>query len=617
MSNADKLRALGIPVPHHKTAGQTKVRCPRCASDAKHKNKTDLSVDLDNGQWRCHNTPECNYKGFVDRIVIPEKVYVKPVPRTNVTPLRQDIVDFFASRKISQQTLLKTKVLDGPNWMRANKNWPHDGVVHTMQFQYFENGELVNVKYRSAMKQFTFITSAKLIFYNIDGIKGHDWCMITEGEPDTLTCVEAGYDNTCSVPNGASASDNSRLEFLDNNWEHFEDKKKIILMTDDDLPGRSLQAELVRRFGAERCYTVTYGEGCKDINEHACKYGILSVKEVIDNAKPCPIKGVKTANDLRQQVLDLFHEGLKPGARIGIRDSDTNEELLSFLEGQLTTITGIPNAAKTEMCEQIAVKLAIDHNWRFAIYSPENFPPALLVAKFIEKLTGKHFAAISSNIGRITVDDIVRCLDWILDRFFVIFDEDNETDLDLDDILALAKKMIKRYGINGLIIDPWNTLEHQRPAGMNETDYMGKCLNKIVKFNRRNSVHTFIVAHPTKMKKDKGGKKYVIPTLYDISGTAHFFNKTDNGITMYRDYTDNTNTMYVQKVKYKHQGKVGSVKYRYNILNGRLSEINSSVMNNDWLLNPQAEFIQPAIDFQQVEGTEIITQNNNTEEDPF
>jgi len=59
--------------------------------------------------------------------------------------------------------------------------------------------------------------------------------------------------------------------------------------------------------------------------------------------------------------------------------------------------------------------------------------------------------------------------------------------------------------------------------------------------------------------------KYEVPTLYNISGSAHFFNKTDNGITVYRDYDTNNVDVHIQKVRYSWLGKIGMCSFTYNI----------------------------------------------------
>ena len=51
-------------------------------------------------------------------------------------------------------------------------------------FNYFENGTLVNTKYRSARKHFMMVKGAELIPYNVDSILDTPECIITEGEFD-------------------------------------------------------------------------------------------------------------------------------------------------------------------------------------------------------------------------------------------------------------------------------------------------------------------------------------------------------------------------------------------------------------------------------------------------
>ena len=79
-------------------------------------------------------------------------------------------------------------------------------------------------------------------------------------------------------------------------------------------------------------------------------------------------------------------------------------------------------------------------------------------------------------------------------------------------------------------------------------------------------IHIFIVAHPTKISKSKDTGEYEVPTLYNISGSAHFFNKTDNGICIYRSFKSNIVTAYVQKVRYSWLGKIGFTSFSYDVL---------------------------------------------------
>jgi twinkle protein len=101
----------------------------------------------------------------------------------------------------------------------------------------------------------------------------------------------------------------------------------------------------------------------------------------------------------------------------------------------------------------------------------------------------------------------------------------------VDWVLDVARAAVYRYGIRGLVIDPYNELDHQRPASMNETEYVSQMLTKVKRFAQTTGVHVWFVAHPRQLREWRGQP----PNLYDISGSAHFINKADNGIVVHRD----------------------------------------------------------------------------------
>lgn len=86
------------------------------------------------------------------------------------------------------------------------------------------------------------------------------------------------------------------------------------------------------------------------------------------------------------------------------------------------------------------------------------------------------------------------------------------------------------FGIRGLVIDPYNELDHQRPPGVSETEYVSQMLTKIKRFAQHYDAHVWFVAHPKQLQQWRGDA----PNLYDISGSAHFVNKADNGVVVHR-----------------------------------------------------------------------------------
>jgi twinkle protein len=496
-------------------------------------------------------------------------IYVRPIWKNN-TMLSDKIIKWFeGERKISQQTLNDLKISEGIEWM-PKKDCDKGHTTNTIQFNYFVNNQLINTKYRDALKMFKLVSGAELVLYNLDSIKDSNVCYITEGEIDVLTLHECGFKNVVSVPNGANKGKNN-LAYLDNSIQYLEHITEFILCLDNDENGNKLKDELARRFGYENCKTVTFKD-CKDANDCLKKYGKSAIIESINEAKEFPIIGVFNSYDIENDILDYYNNGLPEGTGINMQEIDTN---LRFHQGYLTMITGIPGHGKSELLDFILVRLNLsDDNWKTAYFSPENHPLQLHFSKLAEKLVGKSFDKKSNN--RISPIDLRNAIDYCSDNFYFINPEDDFT---ITSILKSVKELIKRKGIKAFVIDAWNKLDHKR-GNKDKNDYISEVLDTIVKFCERNGVHCFLVAHPTKMGKDKDGKPEV-PSLYNISDSAHFFNKTANGICIYRNFETQCVEIHIQKVKFKHWGQTATIHLAWNRDNGRYYK--GTPNNDNWL----------------------------------
>ncbi len=531
--------------------GENSIKCPVC-SDERHKTSAKpMTFNGTKGIANCHHCfAKFVEKGKnVDQMRPETKAYVKP-KWSNHTELSEALVKWFKERGISQQTLITMKVTEGMEKM------PQTGKEENcIKFNYFRNGELVNTKFRDGRKNFKLVYGAELIFFNLDAIKGVKECWIVEGEIDNLSFEEVGIHNVVSVPNGASKG-SAKLEYLDNCWEDFEHIEKFYLATDNDAPGRMLREELARRLGKERCAIVDFGP-YKDANEMLVK-DRLAISELKASAKDYPIEGIFRIEDIETRLIDLQKNGLNPGLGISINSFN---DLITWVPGYVTVITGVPNHGKGEFLDQVLIDLARIHGWPFGIYSPENHPLELHISKLASKIVGTSF-------NRIGKDELNGFISEFNDRFFFIMPPE---DLTLESILESGRILVKKYGIKGLVIDPWNKLDHQFTGS--ETQYISNALDKIDLFARTYGVHVFIVAHPMKLQKEKDSKRVEVPTPYHISGSSHWFNKPANCITVYRNFfEDGSNTttdIHVQKVKFKHWGKQGQVSLLYDYASGR------------------------------------------------
>lgn len=550
-------RDFNIDIRSSKTSGQIQTTCPQCSHTRKKKTDKCLSINLDKQVWLCQH---CGWKGgLIEKL--ENVVYIKPQWKNN-TSLSEKVVKYFESRKISQKTLKDFNISEGLEFM------PQDGKeLNTIQFNYFRNEELVNIKYRSGNKHFKLHKGSELIFYNLDGVRGVKELIISEGEIDCMSFHECGYKNVVSVPNGANVNSNN-MQYLDNCISLLEDIETFYIATDNDIAGRKLRYELAERLGIDKCKYIEFDEfkDCNDLLQHK---GKLGVDRAFENAKEFPIEGVFTISDIDLEINDMYANGLDNGVDCGMPDFD---ELIRFAKSYTTIITGVPGHGKSDFLDQIALKLTLKHNWKFAFYSPENRPTRLHFSKLARKLIGKKWF----GQNRIDVDELEQCKLFLNGKFWFI---KPPKDFSLDSILSSVKQLKKTKGVDAYVIDAWNKLEHKYTGS--ETKYIGESLDKINQFNEDNNVHCFLIAHPTKLGKNKESGIFEIPNLYNISGSANFYNKTDNGITVYRNYNTGKTEIYVQKVKFSHWGKVGACEFDYDLDSGRF--VNYGDENYNWI----------------------------------
>ena len=520
-------------------SGDLKLTCPKCSPTRKNKSDRCLSVNTEKGLYNCHH---CNWSGNVN--LTKKKEYIKPV-KVNAD-VSERLVKWFAKRGITEATVAHWKIGESKEYFPQI-----DKRRNAVNFNYYRKGELVNVKFRDAEKNFKMVKNAELIFYGLDNIKQMDTIYITEGEMDALSLHEAGIYSVCSVPNGASLG-NQRLDYLDNCYEYFEKKECIVLCTDNDQAGLQLRNELARRFGQHRCKYIEFGE-FKDANEILVNKGPTDLREVLNKPKTFPVEGIVNIDDIWDNVLNFNDNGIK-NYDIKIGDS---KEYINISMGEWSVVTGIPNAGKSDWIDQVCVNLATNQNFRIGMFTPESYPYEAHIKRIANKL----------NERDCDNDTLNNTKDFIKEHFyFVKIDLNN---LSLKSILDKFKQLVFTNGINICVIDPWNMLDHSQQK---DFTYVGKLLSEITQFCQQTKTHLFLVAHPRKMESYEG--KYRVPNPYDISQSSDFFNKAYNCITVYRNigqktiYGSDSVSVYVQKVKRKENGKQGDFMIAPDFNNG-------------------------------------------------
>ena len=466
-------------------------------------------------------------------------------------------IKWFTDRGISEDTLISEHIGYKNQWI---------------EFPYYKDGKVVNIKSRTADKKFKQSKDAEKCFYRFDHMVTRKNIIITEGEMDALAVVQSGIENVISCPDGAPAPNSKpsdlKFSYLLSAEDHLMNADTIILATDDDPPGHKLRDELSRRIGREKCYRVVYPEDCKDMNDVLIKHGEERVSNIIYEAQPYPIEGIVLVNDVLEDSIDLLKTPDQKGLSTGWVCLD---EHYRISPSEVTVITGIPNMGKSEWMDALMINMIQDYSWNFGIFSAENFPVKHHLLKLAGKFTAQPFW------GNDRMDESIARNAMSILHDHVKFIGTQETAVTVESMLDHARILNYRYGLNGLIIDPWNTVEHKFRQNENETNYVSRILAQLNTFAKVHEIHIWVVAHPRKMELDND-RKPVVPSPYDISGSANWFNKCDNCITVYRHKNEDEDYVgiHVQKIRFQYKnGRPGIGKLEYNVKNGKYAEYES------------------------------------------
>jgi twinkle protein len=562
----DQLIDLGIDL-RGSTSGEIKTICPNCSHTRKKSTQACLNVNIDEGVYNCWHCEE--FSGGVKKKSNskPVQAVKKNFKTTQLDDLSGKVIEWFQGRGISERTLKLANVKSAKKWMPQTQK-----EESTIAFQFIKDNLRVNTKYRDGRKNMSQDKGGEKCFYRYDSLKEAEKIYITEGEIDALTLLECGYNNgVTSVPDGAPNPTKNSLEtkfsyLNEESQKIFDECKEVVLLTDNDENGRFLESELARRIGKDKCLRVEYPEGCKDLNDVLVQHGLEATKELIENAEHYPISGVHKFADFKQDILDYYDGNSKEKTSTGWSNMDEHYQLI---KGHLNILTGIPNSGKSEWLDAMMVNTIKNNNWSWAIYSPENLPAEFHFQKLVEKISGKSMMFEGDRISRDNVETEIEAFSEVIDLIIPPEDE-----MSLDDILCRIKSSVFRTGIDAFIIDPWNEIDHRLKDGQSETDYISYALAKVRRFARQHELSAWIVAHPAKLYKNRDTGEYPVPTLYDISGSANWRNKADNGFVVWRDFQgDQTTKVYVQKIRFKDTGKLGEVSFKWDWKTGRYNPV--------------------------------------------
>jgi len=471
----------------------------------------------------------------------------------NTSTLKPRHADILATRGLDPELVARLGV-------KSSTRLPGECIA----IPYWRGGQIVNHKYRTIAgeKRMAQDANAEKVLWNVDCVRdtslAHEALIITEGEFDAMTAIQAGFARTVSVPDGAPAkplgdAPGAKYGYLDG-LPPPADLPEVILAVDGDEQGQNLLADLALRIGRGRCKFVTYPkardpkargrERLKDLNEVLEDYGEKGVVETINRARWMAVPGLYRMSELPPVLEPMrFQTGIE-----GMAD------WINIRLGDFVVVTGVPGHGKSTFVNELCYNLA-NQGLYVTFASLEQMPQREHRRNLRTLHAGKYVKDCDAH-------ELADADDFIEKRFsFIVPGEDDNPTIEW--VLERCKAAVLRYGASVVVLDPWNEMDHARPPEISLTEYVGEAIKALKRFARNYQCTMIVVAHPAKLRRDRDGA-FPVPGLYDISDSANWANKADLGIVIHRE-TSGDSLIRVAKARYADIGIVGERRAQFNV----------------------------------------------------
>lgn len=427
-------------------------------------------------------------------------------------------------------------------------------------FDYIRNGKIHNTKLRRGKGNMPWAqTGLPLILWNADCLQGDPMereLIITEGEFDAIACIQVGHLDVVSVPNGAPASENeegkARFQYLFSGEKLLPEVDKFrtfILAVDNDEKGLFLRDALAVRLGEHRCCWVEWPAGCKDANDVLRDHGPEKLREVLASPKRMWTDEVATLDDIPDPPKETSYN-------IGFDGLDSH---LRLPRKGFVTVLGPYESGKSTFLRQLMMNMSMKYGWKSAITCFEESAKWRTVNALKKTYIGKPVSEMSAKESQMGDDWLRQNIVFLMKKKRVLMDAQR--------LLQRIEYAIKVYGLNMVIIDPFNEIDHSWDKSQkSKSDYIGDVIMELKDIADSYSCLMICCVHPPTMTmRNEKHRKDKCYTLSDSADSAHFANKSDIGLCFWRPPADGYTLMNIDKIKNRELcGTPTGVEFRFH-----------------------------------------------------
>jgi len=355
-----------------------------------------------------------------------------------------------------------------------------------LSIPHFQGGDVQNIKFRSlppANKTFRRIPDCRSILFNADAIKGQKEIIITEGELDAITLVQAGIENVVSGTAGAGSFDPEWIDQL-------KPFKKIYLVYDADEKGQQGAKSLAKRLGYNRCFNIELPEGQDPNNFFTSDHDIFDFQKLIQSARKFDLPGVISADT----AIDLLQRERSNGEHAGLTTPwlCVNNLIKGFKAGDLIVLSAPPKTGKTSWALDISRALT-QRSIPVLFFCMEMRPE-----RIVHKLIQSHYR--QSILEAEALEQARNDFSGLPLYLAHSFKKQN-----LDDVLSLIREAIKRYDLKFVVFDNLHFLIR---SVSNVNEELGQAVQGFKLLAEEMEIPVMAIAQPR--KRDIGGRDEVM-----------------------------------------------------------------------------------------------------------
>lgn len=545
--------------------------CPYCFGGKNH-DKGTFALNMSSQTFNCmrgscgkqgHFSQLCKDFGeeyiSMDRATPRKSSYRKP--QTKIEAITNQAIEYLKLRHITESTIHHYNVSSDD---KGN-----------IVFPYYENKELVFVKFRPARKvqkgerKAWRESDTKPILFGMDTCSPENPLCIFEGEIDAMSGYQSGIPNCVSVPSGAED-----MTWVETCWEWLKQFRDIVFFGDNDEPGREMIRKLSVRLGEFNLYIVEHE--FKDCNELLYRKGSEYVLDAYKKAKLIPVAGL--INLAEVVPIDIRNA---PKVLSGFTALDS--KLGGFMMGDLSVWTGKRGEGKSTILGQLLLN-SIEAGAKVCAYSGELRSDRFqywIDLQAAGKLYIKSYAdhKLGKTIHYIEKEYLNSIHHWYSGRFW-LFDNQKAIGNESLSILKVFELAASRHGCNVFLVDNLmtarSTIENDKDFYRAQSNFVGE----LVSFANRHNVHVHLVCHPRKTQDSRGiGND-------DISGSGDITNRASNVFSLERlsdeEKAEQGFDVGLTILKNRWEGVTGLVALNYDPVSRRLKVPNEPDKQYSW-----------------------------------